>query len=124
MKVRIDFVTNSSSSSFTIPTDKLSKKQVSAIINHSELGEKIGIEYSSEAWRIKVTDMMVSADTFMNNFDMGDFLDKIGVNRHLVTWDDFERSYESYIPAEPVAEWESILDELIGGADKKNAENC
>ena len=121
MKVRTDFVTNSSSSSFIIPIDKLSEKQVSAIINHSELGEKMGIEYSSEAWRIEVTDRMVSADTIMNNFDLGEFLDKIGVNRHLVKWDDFERSYESYISAEPVTEWERMLDELTGGADKKNS---
>jgi len=114
MKVRIDFVTNSSSSSFTILTDTLSEKQVLAIINHSELGKMIGIEYSSDAWKIVITDRMVSAETIINNFDMGDFLDKIGVDRRLVKWDDFERSYESYVPAEPFPEWEKMLEELIG----------
>ena len=113
MNVRTDFVTNSSSSSFTILIDMLSKKQVLAIINHSELGKMIGIEYSSDAWKIEVTDKVVSADTIMNNFDMGDFLDKIGVDRRLVKWNDFERSYDSYIPAEPFLEWENMLDKLI-----------
>jgi len=114
MKVRIDFVTNSSSSSFTIQKGKLSEKQILAIINHSALGKMMGIEYSSDKWKIEVTDEIVSADTYMNNFDMGEFLDKIGVNRRLVEWDDFERSWESYVPAEPIPEWERLLAELLG----------
>ena len=113
MKIRVDFVTNSSSSSFSISKDKLSKKQVLAIINHSELGEMIGIEYSSHAWKVNVTDEIVSADTYMNNFNMGEFLDNIGVDRRLVEWDEFERSYESYIPAETVPEWEGLLETII-----------
>ena len=113
MKYRIDFVTNSSSSSFTIQKGKLSEKQVMAIINHSKLGKMIGIEYSSDEWKVEVTDEIVLADTYMNNFNMGEFLDKIGVNRRLVEWDDFERSWESYVPAEPDPEWEGLLAEII-----------
>ena len=114
MNFRIDFVTNSSSSSFVISTSKLSEKQVLAIINHSELGKMLGIEYSSQEWKVEVTDEIVTADTCMNNFDMGEFLDKIGVDRRLVEWDDFGRSYESYVPAEPVPEWKEMLAELTG----------
>ena len=113
MKFRIDFITNSSSSSFTIPVGKLNEHQILAIINHSKLGKLIGVEYSDHAWKVEVTGETISAGTFMNNFDMGEFLDKIGVDRRLVEWDEFERSYESYIPADIVPEWEVLLTELM-----------
>jgi len=79
------------------------------IVNHSELGRLLGLEYADDAWEIKVTDEKVSAFTIMNNFDMGDFLDKIGVDRRVVEWDEYERSYTSYITAETSATWKQLL---------------
>jgi len=113
MKIKTDFTTNSSSSSFTILRGTLSEKQVLAIINHSQLGRMLGIEYSEHPWKIDITEDFVSADTIMNNFDMGEFLDKIGIDRSLVEWSEYERSYESYVPAKTVPEWENLLSEII-----------
>ena len=109
MKIKTDFTTNSSSSSFTIQRGVLSEKQELAIINHSQLGKMLGIEYSEYSWKIDINGDFISADTIMNNFDMGEFLDKIGVERSLVEWSEYERSYESYVPAKIVSEWESLL---------------
>jgi hypothetical protein len=112
MKIKIDFTTNSSSSSFTIPKEKLSEKQILAIINHSTLGKMLGFEYSDCPWNVDTTEYFISADTIMNNFDMGDFLDKIGVNRRFVEWDEFERSYQSYITADPIPGWDNLLADI------------
>jgi len=87
--------------------------QILAIINHSELGKIFGIEYSTEKWKVDVTEKSISADTIMNNFDMGEFLDKIGINRCIVEWGEFERCYESYVPAEPIPEWENMLLDIL-----------
>ena len=86
MKIRIDFVTNSSSSSFTIRKKTLSEKQIQAIWNHSALGERLNLDYSDESWQITETDEFITGETIMDNFDMRELFDIIGIRQTQVTW--------------------------------------
>ena len=87
MKIRCGFVSNSSSSSFTIRLCNLSPMQVCKILNHEYWGEKLGIPYAkSDAWHITIEKGVLCGDTFMDNFDMADFFEKIGVSDSAVAW--------------------------------------
>lgn len=48
MKIRKDFVTNSSSSSFIISKKYLTEEQLEAIRNHSKIGERLGLKCAEE----------------------------------------------------------------------------
>lgn len=86
MKIRVGFVSNSSSSSFAIALRKLSLEQVCKILNHQVWGEKLGVDYAkTDPWHIIVENGVLYADTDMDNFDMEEFLEKIGVQG--TVWD-------------------------------------
>lgn len=89
MKVRRDFVTNSSSSSFLIAKKYLDNDQIEAIRNHSELGEKLGIDCSKEYWFIRESNGYITGETGMDNFDMEEFLEKIDVDMDKVDWSEW-----------------------------------
>lgn len=88
MKVRKDFVTNSSSSSFVIAKRHLDNDQIEAIRRHSEIGKKLGIDWAEEAWNIEENKRYIGGYTSMDNFDMEEFLNKIDVNLRHVDWSD------------------------------------
>jgi len=87
MKIRCGFVSNSSDASFAIPLDRITKWQVEAICRHSALGGMLGIEYADDAWSIMVTEKYVLGDTSMDNFDMDEFFDCIGIPKEVVCRD-------------------------------------
>jgi hypothetical protein len=94
MKLRTGFVSNSSSSSFVIPLDSLTGKQVKQIVSHQIKGKKMGIRYAkTDPWTIEVTDTEVRGSTWMDNFDMEKFLRQIGVPDDIITWAEF-RAWE------------------------------
>ena len=105
MKIRDGFVSNSSSSSFTIEKEHLTDKQIDSIINHidvandmiSKTPDKFANEYSKnsggpmiydfvgctrvrDAWNVSVTKTRVVCATSMDNFSMEGFMDLIGVD--------------------------------------------
>ena len=94
MKVRIGFVSNSSSSSFVIERDCLSDNQVIVIENHI----KACMAYTPEnkdwgwcnddgnAWTITVVPTQVAGYTNMDNFDMKHLLKEIGVDKEDIRW--------------------------------------
>lgn len=90
MKVRRDFVTNSSSSSFLIAKKHLDNDQIEAIRNHSELGKKLGIDYSAESWLINENNHYITGSTGMDNFDMEEFLEEIDVDMDKVDWSEWD----------------------------------
>jgi hypothetical protein len=88
-------VSNSSSSSFIIKKDKLTKEQISAIWNHIKYSREHNIptystEYKDE-WNIVETDEIIGGETTMANFNMDGFLKAIGVDDVEM---DGEKDYE------------------------------
>lgn len=86
MKIRNGFVSNSSSSSFTIKKKYLKKFQICAIRHHLEFGRLLGIEYSDDEcdrWEVvglkDENSKKIFVSTSMTNFGMKEFLRKIGV---------------------------------------------
>jgi len=90
MKVRLSFVTNSSSSSFTISKYNLTYLQSELIKDHKNFSEKYFDKYCSpeDEWDITDGKGYIKGYTFMNNFSMYNFLEAIGINMDKVRWGD------------------------------------
>lgn len=84
MKIRQGFVSNSSSSSFIISKKELSAEQIGKIENHIEYATENfpNFKYTdaTDSWAVEVTEEVVYVCTFMDNFDMYEFLLLIGVD--------------------------------------------
>jgi hypothetical protein len=97
MKIRTGFVSNSSSSSFIISKDYLTKDQIKLIHNHiahDKQHQLAETDWDSEyadlnfPWEISEdkVDGCIYGYVFMDNFDMKLFLEKIGVPMEKVSW--------------------------------------
>jgi hypothetical protein len=84
MKIRHSFVANSSSSSFIIDKKYISENQLDKIHNHIDVAKNmIKFEYVDERnrWYVDEDEYSVKLETYMDNFDMYEFLITIGVNQ-------------------------------------------
>jgi len=88
MKLRTGFVTNSSSSSFTIAKSNLTADQIDKIKNHIEAAKKVGMNDFDDLWDIDETNFNINGFTCMNNGDMLKFLRLIGVDRDNIEWEE------------------------------------
>lgn len=89
MKLRIGFVTNSSSSSFTIAKSDLTDDQIEKIKNYFEVAKKVGMNDFDDGWDINETNFNINGFTYMDNGDMLKFLRLIGVDRDNIEWEDW-----------------------------------
>lgn len=84
MKVRFDFVTNSSSSSFVISKSAVTEEQKQKIfdyVNHAK--EVMPDDYLDNGWEIEEGEYILGR-TNMDNFDMRKYLELIGVPQEAV----------------------------------------
>jgi len=86
MKIRNGFVSNSSSSSFVISKKDLTTKQIYCINNHIEIAEYLGMKTWDSPWDISDDDENIKGYTYLDNFDMDEFLEKIGVDKSKIDW--------------------------------------
>ena len=87
MKVRIGFVSNSSSASFVVSKSDITAEQLDKIRNHSAVAKRDfadAIDYPGDSWNIREDEDSVRGFTIMDNFDMGHFLRLIGVDMEKV----------------------------------------
>lgn len=88
MRIRAGFVSNSSSSSFVISLNKLNKLQVAAIKRHIDIGRDFGVyARPGDEWDVyECDDGYLRGSTCMDNFNMYEFLIKIGIDSNDVEW--------------------------------------
>lgn len=90
MKIRQCFVSNSSSSSFTISLNDITAIQLQMIEKHREISEALGGYDHDEPWIIDVEAGVVKGCTFMDHFDMHHYLTNVvGVDEDLIKWGDW-----------------------------------
>ena len=110
MKIRSDYVTNSSSSSFAILKKDLDDDQIDAIKNHIWLAEKLKLRLYSQAWSIDEDENFIYGDTYMDNFDMEAFLKAIDVNLAKVIWNYTDSDIKDALDEEDYNDdWRDIL---------------
>jgi hypothetical protein len=98
MKTRSGFVSNSSSSSFIVATEDLTMEQRQWIKNHIKAAKMPKFRRDEpfdnsecgdgEAWEIREVGQTLVGATSMDNFDMRQFMQRIGVDTSKVIWGD------------------------------------
>lgn len=124
MKFRSDFVTNSSSSSFLISKKGLSENQINAIRFNGEMGKKLGLLYADYSYNIKENSKYMSGYTCIDNYDIYELFDLIGVKSNVIARGEYMIPLPSDIETsshDNEEEWVKILNEIL--EEKENEED-
>ena len=90
MKLRTGFVSNSSSASFTIKKEDLTERQINEIINYNKLAVEFFKDNDGYFDRWSITDVSnaICGFTVIDNGDMGEYLEYIGVDYRKIIMED------------------------------------
>jgi hypothetical protein len=92
MKIRIGFVSNSSSASFVVSLDKITEKDMGILMSYPQEISAAEVNRAwPDSWSITVDTQrgVIRGYTTMDNGDLSEFLNRRGVDVSLFIWDSF-----------------------------------